>query len=163
MRAADRLDDFRVRQLHLRRMPHVKRILHFPGWMVLRLEEGVEIPEGRFDHRRRDFGKAHLEKRAACLLDNFSERVNLGRVDILRGEFYVVGTKFDFTPCAGFKVFGGEGVALDDLADTRLECLRSFVRDRNHALCATLYFCQFGTIGKQRSYPIRINAPNKLA
>ena len=82
--------------------------------MVLRLEEGVEVPERRFDHRRDDFGEAHLEKRAAGLLDDFAKRVDLGGVDVLGGEFDVVGAELDFAPGAGFEVFGGEGVALFD-------------------------------------------------
>ena len=109
-------------------MAHVERVLHVAGRVVLRLEEGVEVPERRLDHRRDDFGEAHLEERAAGLLDDFAERVDLGRVDVLGGELDVVGAEFDFAPGAGFEVFGGEGVALDDFADMcrkRLLCLQS--------------------------------------
>ena len=98
-------------------MAHVERVLHLAGRVVLRLEEGVEVPERRLDHRRDDFGEAHLEERAAGLLDDLAERVDLGRVDVFGRELDVVGAEFDFAPGAGFEVFGGEGVALDDFAD----------------------------------------------
>ena len=99
-------------------MTHVERILHVAGRMVLRLKQGVEVPEGRLDHRRDDFGEAHFEERAARLLDDLAERMDLGRVDVLGGELDVVGAEFDFAPGAGFEVFGGEGVALDDFTRT---------------------------------------------
>ena len=85
--------------------------------MVLRLEQRVEIPERRLDHRRDDFGEAHLQKRPPRLLDDLAQRMNLGRVDVLGRELHVVRPQLDFAPGAGFEVFGREGVALDDFAN----------------------------------------------
>ena len=82
MRAADRLDDFRIRQRRLGRVTHVERVLHVAGRVVLRLEQCVKIPERRLDHRRGDFGEAHFQKRPPRLLDDLPQRVNFGRVNV---------------------------------------------------------------------------------
>ena len=107
-------------------MPHVERILHLAGRMILRLKQRVEIPKRRLDHRRHHFGKPHLQKRPPRLLDDLAQRMNLGRVDVACRERHVVRPQFDFAPGAGFEVFGREGVALDDLADA-FECARALV------------------------------------
>ncbi len=108
-------DTFFARQRRLGRVAHVERILHVAGRVVLRLEESVEVPERRFNHRRDDFAEAHLEERAAGLLDDLAERVDFRRVDVFGRELDVVGAELDFAPGARLEVFGGEGVALDDL------------------------------------------------
>ena len=116
VRAADRLDDLRGRQRRRRRMTHVERVLHLAGRVVLRLEEGVEVPERRLDHRRDDFGEAHLEERAAGLLDDLAERVDLGRVDVFGRELDVVGAEFDFAPGADSRSSGVRVLSLDNFA-----------------------------------------------
>ena len=121
VRAADRLDDFRIRQRRVGRVAHVERILHVAGRVILRLKQRIEIPERRLDHRRHDFGEAHFQERPPRLLDDLAERMNLGGVDVLGRELDVVRPKLDLAPGAGFEVFGGEGVALFDDLRTRAD------------------------------------------
>jgi hypothetical protein len=72
------------------------------------VEEGVEVPEGRLDHRRGDFGEAHLETRRVCSMICGAGGSWPGRRPC--GELDVVGTELDFaSPIRGLR---GERVAL---------------------------------------------------
>src|SRR5207247_10122918 len=74
-----------VRERPRRGLREVERVQLVPRGVVLRLEEGVEVPERRLDEIPVDFGEAHTQEAPPDLREIRAEDVSLPRPDE-RGE-----------------------------------------------------------------------------
>ncbi len=73
--------------------PEVERVLHLAGRVVLRLEEGVEVPEGLLDDAPVEFLESHLEEDLPHLGDDPLVRVDLPGIRFLRELGHIVPAK----------------------------------------------------------------------
>ena len=65
-------------------LAEVEGVLHLPGRVVLRLEEGVEVPEGLLDDAAVEFRKSHLEEDLPHLRDDPLVGMDLAGIRLLR-------------------------------------------------------------------------------
>ena len=75
--------------------------------MVLRLEQGIEVPERGEDEVPLDFGEAHAEEDSTDALDVGAEDVPLPRSDQRRERLRVIASEVDAPPFAGSKEVRG--------------------------------------------------------
>eukprot|EP01137_Pigoraptor_chileana_P025788 Opistho-2@95806 len=99
-------------------IPDEERVVAITCRVLLRLEEGIEVPEGRFDEVVcRHFGEPHFEENLAEFLAHFHEwvKVTARRRNAERVE--VVVLEFECLPLAACQHFCGEiGDGLFDLS-----------------------------------------------
>src|SRR5207247_9815272 len=78
-----------------------ERVELVPRGMVLRLKEGIEVPERRQDEVSLDFREAHAQEDPPDPLDVSPEDVPLPRPDQGRERLRVVPPEVDAPPLAG--------------------------------------------------------------
>src|SRR2546428_12730986 len=95
--------DVLVGKGHRRGLREVERVELVTRRMVLRLEEGVEIPERREDEVALDLREAHAQEDPPDLFDVGAQDVPLPRVDERGERLRVVPTEGDVAPSTGLQ------------------------------------------------------------
>ena len=125
----------------------VEGVLHLAGRVVLRLEEGVEIPVALLDNVTVEFLKTHLEEDLPHLGNDPLVGVDLARVHLLRELGYVIPAEVSGLPAAREDLFAGKCAGLFAEVETfcgNRETFRSDGNDVPHGLA----FLQDPTLDK---------------
>ena len=109
----------------------VERVLHLAGRVVLRLEEGVEVPEALLDDVAVEFLKTHLEEDLPHLGNDPLVGVDLAGVRLLRELGYVIPAEVCRLPAAREDLFAGEGAGLFAEVEAFLRNRETFRSDGN--------------------------------
>ena len=109
----------------------IEGVLHLAGRVVLRLEEGVEVPERLLDDASVEFGKAHFEEELPHLADDPLIGVDLAGVCLLRELGDIIPAQVFSLPCTGKDLFAGERSGLFAQIESFLCESKSFGSDGN--------------------------------
>ena len=93
-------------------LAEIEGILHLTGRVVLRLEQGVEVPVGLLDDAAVEFGKSHVEQDLPHLGDDPLVGVDLTGICFSREFGDIIFAEVEVLPLARYDLFAGEGAGL---------------------------------------------------